>query len=366
MHFKANKRKNSRIEFELIVEFRVFYQAMNPEQADYFVKEYQKWVEKPIDENLLLALSQKIDEANEKWASIVEDWDLFNEQEKNESKGMMFRSQLHFHKLMGEMYGYSFALLDEENKSMPKLIPAIQQNLEFATNVQPVPIPTVHFKQLTTKLMNELLEPFVKKSAMVEATRASLTKLKEMMNEISKRMDETAIDKAAFEPIVAYFAYRLLDEPTKIVVKMLKGEGPCNFTDLIEIMDKRMSIMADQPDVEMRDIGQNMPPEEQKMSSKSFERTQNKASGSSAQNEQTSRVPFCHYCGSGHWLQGCEPFRKITCAERVKLVARMPICSNCFRDSHTLYNCPMGYCKTCKVQHNSILCPESPMNQEAQ
>lgn len=337
--------------------------AMNSEKADYFVKEYQKWLSKPLDESLLKTLSEKIDEAHANWASLVEDWVLLDEQQKKVEKDKAFRTQLHYHKLMGEM---SFALLNDENCAKPALIPAVQDTLlgvNLATNVQTI---TEHFEQPTTPMLSELLEPLMKKSVMNQATRASLTKLKEMLESAMKRHGEFALNQAALDPIVAYLGYRLLDEPTKIVIKMMKENEQCGVQDLVQIIEKRMSIMAEPLDVEMFEL----PPVVQKtaMSGQLNDPQQSTSQqhDSNEHHESKSTRPFCYFCGKPHWLQGCEAFRQLHWADRAIHVLAMPICSNCFRDTHTVAMCTDGKCMMCKMAHNSLLCPQSPKNNPEQ
>lgn len=115
--------------------------AMDPIKMEYFVKKYQVWVEKPFNEGLLPGLPATIEETNNTWASLVEDWVLLDEQQKRDERGNMYRAQLHYHKLMAELYGYSFAMIEKEAK--PSLVPGIQmqsQPTNVAINEQGQPI----------------------------------------------------------------------------------------------------------------------------------------------------------------------------------------------------------------------------------
>lgn len=319
---------------------------------EYFVKKYQVWVEKPFNEGLLPDLPATIDEANKVWASLIEDWALLDEQQQQNERGNIYHTQLHFHKLMAELYGYSFTMV--ESKANPGLVPEIQVQFEptnLATNEQGQPI-HMQFGKLSQSMVEKLLKPFLLKPAMTEITRTSLGKLKGMLQGASECMNDFALDKACLEPVVAYFANNLLDEPTKIVFRMLKGSEQCSVNDLIEVIEKRMSIMVDPQDVEMRE-----------------ERPQQQihqpvAHVSTIEPLEQNSSRFCYYCRGGHWLQTCESFKKLHWSSRAVNLLSMPICANCLRDSHITNNCPGGPCKPCKVKHNSLVCPESPMNKE--
>lgn len=314
---------------------------MDSERGEFFVKEYQKWVQQPLDEELLVNLAERVDEANTNWALFTEDWELLDDQQKRAEKGNAYRAQLHFHKLMAQLYGLSFALLDDDCEAKPirqKLPKAFAQN----SAVQP-----------TTKMMNDIIEPFLKKLTMGEATHQKLSKLKEMMESAEKSIDDFMLDKLTFEPIVAYFASRLLDEPTKIVIKMVKGNVQCNLRDVIEVIDKRLSIMGEITDVEMRSLN----------ASGNSANVEPSGSGISQQPHTVEHIKqYCYYCRKEHWLQNCDKFRQLQWPQRAMTVFELPICPNCFRDSHTARDCPAGNCKGCKVPHNSLVCPKSPMN----
>lgn len=102
---------------------------------EYFVRKYQVWVAKPFNEGLLPDLPATIDEANKVWASLIEDWALLDEQQQQNERGNIYHTQLHFHKLMAELYGYSFTMV--ESKAKPGLVPEIQVQFEptnLATN----------------------------------------------------------------------------------------------------------------------------------------------------------------------------------------------------------------------------------------
>lgn len=341
---------------------------MDSNKADYFVKEFQKWTATTPDESMLQTLSEKIDEANNNWASLVEDWVLLDEQQKRAEKGNAYRAQLHYHKLVAELYGYSFALIDNENQAKPSMIPAIredQSNLGAASNEHGMQIPINIAVQPTFKMVGEIIEPFLNKSSMVEATYQKLRKLKGILEGAAKSMNDFALDKLTFEPVVAYFATRLLDEPTKIVIRMLKGDAHYSLQDLIEVIEKRMSIMADPQDIEMREPD---PPANAQIPVTTNPDGEsnlgaNSASSSTVHDDQGNRSrPFCQYCRAPHWLQACESFKQLHWSQRAISVLSLPICANCFRDNHVVDHCPGGPCRTCKIKHNSLLCPENPMN----
>lgn len=330
---------------------------MDSEKGDFFVKEYQKWVQKPLDEGLLDDLSERIDDATNKWALFVEDWALMDDGQKRAEKGNAYRAQLHYHKLMAEMYGFSFALLNENGDAKPALIPTIKENQPEAS-AMPMEVLSV---QPTVRMMNDIIEPFLKRSPMGEATHQRLSKLRDMMEGAERCVETFKLNKFTFEPIVAYFAIRLLDEPTKIVIRMVKGDEQYSLRDVIDVVNKRLSIMAEPSDVEMKCLNTASNSETVVQSGSeisaevkpAFSSKKNKQSGLAEQGQH-----YCYYCQNEHWMQKCQKYRQLKWEQRAMALLTLPICPNCFRDTHTVRDCPVGNCKQCNLPHNSLVCPK--------
>lgn len=67
----------------------------------------------------------------------------------------------------------------------------------------------------------------------------------------------------------------------------------------------------------------------------------------------------CPRCGGAHKLHRCELFKIMHFAARWKFVTNEHLCENCFDSYHSTVQCPIGACKKCNVQHNSLLCKRS-------
>ena len=73
----------------------------------------------------------------------------------------------------------------------------------------------------------------------------------------------------------------------------------------------------------------------------------------------------CKVCKSGvHPVHKCEKFRKMSLADRRKSAREHGLCYNCLNPSHSSKECKSSTCRRCeKKKHNSLLCPENPLNQ---
>lgn len=64
----------------------------------------------------------------------------------------------------------------------------------------------------------------------------------------------------------------------------------------------------------------------------------------------------CVVCKEGHYLYLCEKFAKLSVDERLKLVKKFHICTNCLRSfSHQSKDCHSGPCRKCNKKHNTML-----------
>lgn len=86
-------------------------------------------------------------------------------------------------------------------------------------------------------------------------------------------------------------------------------------------------------------------------------RRESSASRSSG-NGQRAPQRMCPACPGMHFLQQCPVFRALSTSERQRRVQAWGICQNCFRNTHSLSQCPYGPCRNFSGRqwHNSMLC----------
>lgn len=75
------------------------------------------------------------------------------------------------------------------------------------------------------------------------------------------------------------------------------------------------------------------------------------------------KTPLCIYCKSTtHTIYKCSSgFEALTIPAKKRFLRGESRCENCFM-RHPNDICTSGSCWTCKIQHNSMLCPENPKN----
>lgn len=69
------------------------------------------------------------------------------------------------------------------------------------------------------------------------------------------------------------------------------------------------------------------------------------------------REEQCPQCLSGHQLFRCPDFLALPVRAREEKVNGWRLCGNCLHSGHRPSQCKGGMCRTCKVPHNSVLCP---------
>lgn len=70
----------------------------------------------------------------------------------------------------------------------------------------------------------------------------------------------------------------------------------------------------------------------------------------------------CIKCKGEHFLYNCEEFKALPLNEKQELVDNAHICQNCLSPTHPTTWCLKGACKKCNVRHNSLLCPNGYSN----
>nr|CAH7735347.1 unnamed protein product [Callosobruchus chinensis] len=64
----------------------------------------------------------------------------------------------------------------------------------------------------------------------------------------------------------------------------------------------------------------------------------------------------CIFCKrSGHYIQNCHEFLKLSHPDKLKQLDSNGICSNCLRGQHPVRKCMAGSCKKCHKRHNTLL-----------
>lgn len=70
----------------------------------------------------------------------------------------------------------------------------------------------------------------------------------------------------------------------------------------------------------------------------------------------------CKLCKEVHPLHKCPAFAKFNLSQRQTFVKEKELCQNCLKGNHVYKDCFAKPCMRCNVKHNSLLCPDSPMN----
>lgn len=75
------------------------------------------------------------------------------------------------------------------------------------------------------------------------------------------------------------------------------------------------------------------------------------------------KTQICIYCkNASHTIYKCSAgFESLTIPAKKQFLRKEDRCENCFM-RHPVDICTAGTCWTCKVQHNSMLCPKNPKN----
>ncbi|KAI5639093.1 hypothetical protein NE865_08293 [Phthorimaea operculella] len=75
----------------------------------------------------------------------------------------------------------------------------------------------------------------------------------------------------------------------------------------------------------------------------------------SANNQKPSGSYLCIICNGNHRIYDCSTFKAKSIQDKLSLVAKYKLCSNCLRQGHPVSECHMGPCRQCSEKHNTIL-----------
>lgn len=71
----------------------------------------------------------------------------------------------------------------------------------------------------------------------------------------------------------------------------------------------------------------------------------------------------CYLCKGTHFTQYCEKLTSVGTNERIRLVQKAKLCTNCLRSNHDIKSCTAGCCKQCNEKHHTLLHQEPPKEQ---
>lgn len=169
-----------------------------------------------------------------------------------------------------------------------------------------------------------------------------------------------------YDMIFVHLLHDRLDAETSKAWELKRDSERPKVQDMLKFLDAQAKAISGVHFVESK--GSKSSKKNGANNNDNYERRPNlKRFGSSNSNEnseKSSGTPKkCKICDEPfHQLYRCEKFKKMNVPERKRVVRDHELCNNCFKPFHMSKDCFGKPCSRCDKKHNSLICPENPMN----
>lgn len=357
-----------------------------------------------------------LEELNNQFSSMCEDWALLNNEQREEQKVIYVEAQLAIHEL-GTKYAAhllkpnkdSEQEMDTSNETtgkenpnaenpigeekasaaniaIDKIVPisqnrlswsemaeqeerqgiepqqlALQTQLNSAQNQGAKPRSysevTVHGDQPTSEIQYRVLYAIVKIvfdfQPIQNVSKAALNEVLEIIDIVQKRAEHIKYDINNNKTMIACI-HSKLDSISKRLFGWDSSNIEPNLNVLLQFLTKRAKTFTKEEEILSNKTITNFNPPP---------RANTESDRASIDSSVQKRLKIvCIKCQGEHFLYNCEEFKALPLEEKQELVNNAHICHNCFSPTHPTTWCLKGNCKKCNVRHNSLLCPNGYSN----
>lgn len=185
-----------------------------------------------------------------------------------------------------------------------------------------------------------------------------LQKMSNTTHEVIRQLRalEFPVDHCNF--VFVYMVHEKLDQETSKDWEFARQSETPTVNELLTFLDRQAKVLT------VSQTGsQSKEHENQKRFSVSNEskfvpkRPKFEPPASNRFNEQCKAL-----CKEVYPLHRCPKFHKLNLTQRKSFVKEKELCRNCLKGKHWSKDCTLKACLRCNIKHNSLLCPESPMN----
>lgn len=206
----------------------------------------------------------------------------------------------------------------------------------------------------------EILDKFNRLKKIERASERSLQNLSNVTNDVIRQLRALGSPVDQFDLIFVHGLHTRLDAETSKLWEMQRPSDVPTAKEMLAFLDRQA-----------RALGRVQPTEQKSLNFDHKRRWQNQSDShgirakplSNSGANSNSKEP-CKVCKSieHQALYECSDFKKRILSERRKKVSELKLCFNCLQPSHRSAQCTRGNCKRCDKKHNSLLCPENPLN----
>lgn len=170
-----------------------------------------------------------------------------------------------------------------------------------------------------------------------------LRKLFDNVNKHLRALKTLGEDTESWDRLIIYVTSGKFDNTTRRDWESYKYEGDLPTMKDLEAFLRQKCEILEKLEVSNEKVKQAHPKSR-------FSTSSSMVANTSVQNNLA-----CYFCGKNHPMYKCELFLKLNVVDRIAEVRKRTLCVNCFRDSHSSWQCRARKCVRCNKPHNVLL-----------
>lgn len=221
---------------------------------------------------------------------------------------------------------------------------------------------TVHGEQYTNEIQYKDLQLMTKIifnfQPIQTPSKEALNELMQVIDTVQKRAEHLKYDINNNKTLIACI-HSKLDSISKQLFDWDLNNVEPDLNYMLQFLTKRVQTFSREEEILGNNVLQQM---SQSKPRANQDREREPVAESSVQKRLKIARLACPQCKNDHFLYNCDEFRALPLKEKQELVDKSQICQNCFSPTHPTTWCLKGNCKKCNVRHNSLLCPNGYVN----
>lgn len=208
----------------------------------------------------------------------------------------------------------------------------------------------------------ELLRKFHSLPKIDRANSAIIQKFSNVTHEMLRQLRALDYPVEHYDLFVVHSVHEKLDAETAKAWELFRSSEKPTAQELLKFLDREAKALSNVHPYEQNKAKEfrkrKMGTQETALNPK---RTRLESKNGQTKGEQRT-VWNCKVCNERHLLHKCPTFLKMNLSNRRKCIKDHELCMNCFKPFHISRDCYGGACVRCNIKHNSLLCPENPVN----
>lgn len=217
------------------------------------------------------------------------------------------------------------------------------------------------------KTSRELLHKLFNLKKLESPNGARLQVMSNVVQEVARQLGAMNYPSEHFDVIFVHAVHDKLDPQTAIAWDKKRESARPTLEALTQFLDREARALTNVHEPEQKSNGResynhkrNNNWNTHKGATKHFKSNSHKEAKTAVKPEGVS----CAVCNEPHKTRTCDKFLRLNLTKRKEKVRNGQLCFNCLGAAHSAKDCRSGKCNRCDKKHNSLLCPENPLNRD--